>query len=334
MRTLVVTNDFPPRRGGIERYVRALCDELPPEDVVVYTASMPGDEEYDARQPFRIHRDPTSMLLPTPAVRRRVAAVLEQEGCERVVFGAAAPLGLLARRLRAVGAMEIVAHTHGHEVWWARVPGTRWALRRIAEDVDDLTYVSEWCRDQLTPALSPRGRSRLRPLVPTVDTTVFRPGAGGADVRRRHGIAPDALVAVCVARMVRRKGQDTLVRVWRDVRREHPGAVLVLVGDGPDRRRIERMVRRRGLTECVLLTGSIDPDDVPAYLDAADVFAMPCRTRRFGLEAEAFGIVYLEAAAVGLPVVGGVSGGAPEAVGIARARYGATSRTVPSSSPT
>ncbi|HSV40718.1 MAG TPA: glycosyltransferase family 4 protein [Nocardioidaceae bacterium] len=334
MRTLVVTNDFPPRRGGIERYVRALCGELPPEDVVVYTASMPGDREYDAAQPFTVYRDPTSMLLPTPAVRRRVVEVLQLEVCVRVVFGAAAPLGLLARSLRAAGAEEIVAHTHGHEVWWARLPGTRDALRRIADDVDDLTYVSEWCRDRIAPALTDRGRVVLRPLVPTVDTSVFRPGAGRAEVRDRLGIPPDVPVVVCVARMVPRKGQDTLVRIWPEVIRRHAGAVLLLVGDGPDKARLERMIRRRGLGESVVLAGSVDPDEVPAYLDAADVFAMPSRTRRLGLEAEAFGIVYLEAAAMGLPVVGGSSGGAPEAVRLAQALYGATSNLVPSSSAT
>lgn len=311
MRTLFVTNDFPPRRGGIERFVRSLCDE----DSVVYTASMPGDAAYDAQQPFRVHRDPNGTLLPTPAVARRVAAVMREEGCERVVFGAAAPLGLLAPSLRQAGARHLVAITHGHEVWWAKVPGTRQLLRRIGDGVDEVTYVSRWCRDRIAPAL--RDPGKLRPLVPTVDTALFRPG-GGAEVRERLGIPPDALVVVCVARMVRRKGQDTLVRVWSGVRREHPGVVLLLVGDGPDRRRIERMVRRRALGEEVVFAGSVDPDDVPKYLDAADVFAMPCRTRWFGLEAEAFGIVYLEAAAMGLPVVGGTSGGAPEAVGAAR----------------
>jgi phosphatidylinositol alpha-1,6-mannosyltransferase len=281
---------------------------------VVYTASMPGDQAYDAAQPFTVYRDRSAMLLPTPSVARRTAGVLERERCARVVFGASAPLGLLARPLRAAGAEHVTAHTHGHEVWWARVPGSRQLLRRIADDVDDLTYVSGWCRDRIAPALSTSGRAKLRPLVPTVDTEVFRPGAGGAQVRARLGIAADAPVVVCVARMVRRKGQDTLVRIWRDVLAEHLGAVLLLVGDGPDRTRIERMVSRRGLEGSVVLTGSVDPDHVPAYLDAGDVFAMPCRTRRFGLEAEAFGIVYLEAAAVGLTVVGGRSGGAPEAV--------------------
>jgi len=321
-RTLFVTNDFPPRRGGIETFVRSLCDQLPAEEVVVYTASMPGHEEHDADLPFTVHRDPAGTLLPTPYVARRVAAVLRAEGCRRVVYGAAAPLGLLAPALRRAGAQHQTAITHGHEVWWARVPGPRQLLRRIGDQVDEVTYVSEWCRDRIAPALSPQARHKLRPLVPTADPGRFHPGVQGAGVRDRLGIPDEAPVVVCVARLVRRKGQDTLVRVWPEVLRSFPGAVLLLVGDGPDRRRIRRMVARRGLGGAVVLAGSVDWRDVPEHLAAGDVFAMPCRTRRFGLEAEAFGIVYLEAAAMGLPVVGGRSGGAPEAVRLARERHG------------
>jgi phosphatidyl-myo-inositol dimannoside synthase len=124
-RVLVVTNDFPPRRGGIESFVLALCERLPPDQLVVYTASMPGDRAYDERLPFRVHRDPAGTLLPTRAAGRRVEGVLRRHGCDRVVFGAAMPLGLLAPRLRRAGATRLVALTHGHEVWWARLPGTR-----------------------------------------------------------------------------------------------------------------------------------------------------------------------------------------------------------------
>jgi phosphatidylinositol alpha-1,6-mannosyltransferase len=150
-----------------------------------------------------------------------------------------------------------------------------------------------------------------------VDRERFRPGCGGAEVRHRLGIDTDTPVVVCVARMVRRKGQDTLVRLWPEVQQSFPGAVLLLVGDGPGRRRIERMVARRGLEACVRMTGAVPWEEVPAYLDAGDVFAMPCRDRLFGLEVEAFGIVFLEAAACGLPVVAGRSGGAAEAVALA-----------------
>jgi phosphatidylinositol alpha-1,6-mannosyltransferase len=317
-RTLVVTNDFPPRRGGIETMVRQLCDRLPADQVVVHTATMPGGAAYDGGLPFPVVRDPSRVLLPTPAVARRVSATLRRHDCDRVVFGASAPLGLLAPSLRRSGARHLTALTHGHEVWWATLPGTRTLLRRIGDTVDELTYVSEYCRDRIAPALSPVAARRMTPLHPTVDRERFRAGCGGAAIRRRLGIPADALVVVCVARLVRRKGQDTLVRVWPELLESFPGTVLLLVGDGPDRRRVERMVRRRALGPVVRFAGSVPAEEVPAYLDAGDVFAMPARSRLGGLEVEAFGIVYLEAAACGLRVVAGRGGGVPEAVRRAR----------------
>jgi phosphatidyl-myo-inositol dimannoside synthase len=314
-RVLVVTNDFPPRRGGIESFVLALCERMPADQVVVYTASMPGSGAYDATLAFPVHRDPSGTLLPTPAVARRVGAVLQREGCDRVLFGASAPLGLLAPALRRAGARRVVALTHGHEVWWARVPGTRQLLRRIGGSVDVMTFVSQWCADRIAPALSPRARRHLTRLSPGVDEQRFFPGCGGAQVRRRLGIAPGAPVVVCTARLVARKGQDTLVRVWPEVLRTFPDAVLLLVGDGPARRRLEGLVRARSVRESVVFTGGVAWVDVPAYTDAGDVFAMPCRTRMLGLEPEAWGIALLEAQACGLPVVIGRSGGAPETLG-------------------
>jgi phosphatidyl-myo-inositol dimannoside synthase len=311
-RVLVVTNDFPTRRGGIESFVLALCERMPPDDVVVYTASMPGGSEYDATLPFPVYRDPARVLLPTPQVARRVATVLRRHGCDRVLFGASAPLGLLAPRLRRAGAQRIVALTHGHEVWWARTPGARWLLRRIGDSVDVLTFVSQWCRRNIAPALSSDAADRMRRLSPGVDPERFFPGCGGAEVRSRLGITPDVPVVVCTARLVRRKGQDTLVRLWPKVLASYPEAVLLLVGDGPRRRALERLAAGLAVSRSVVFVGGVDWDEVPSYTDAGDVFAMPCRTRRWGLEPEAWGIVLLEAQACGLPVVVGRSGGAPE----------------------
>ncbi len=313
-RTLVVTNDFPTRRGGIESFVLALCERMPSDEVVVYTASMAGDAEFDAGLPFPVVRDPTSMLLPTPAVGRRVVGVFEEYGCDRVLFGAAAPLGMLASRLRAAGANRIVGMTHGHEAWWARVPVTRQALRRIGDTCDVLTYVSGWCRDVIASALSPAAAARLERLAPGVDVERFYPGCGGAEVRSRLGVPTDAPVVVCVGRMVPRKGQDTLVRAWPRVLVEVPNARLLLVGDGPYRSKVTRLADSLKVSDSVVCTGGVPWDEMPAYMDAGDVFAMPSRTRRFGLEVEALGIVALEAAACGLPVVVGDSGGAPDTV--------------------
>jgi phosphatidyl-myo-inositol dimannoside synthase len=313
-RVLVVTNDFPPRSGGIQTFVHELVRRLPPEGVVVYTSRWRGWEAFDAEQPFPVVREDTRVLLPTPGVRRRAVSLLEQHGCDAVLFGAAAPLGLLGPSLRTAGAQRVVALTHGHEAGWAQLPGPRQVLRRIADGVDTFTYLGEYTRARIASALTPEAASRMVRLTPGVDTAVFRPDPEGrARVRGRHGLEGRPVV-VCVSRLMPRKGQDVLVRVWPRVLESFPGAALLLVGGGPYRKRLRRMVDERGLTGDVVLTGSVAFEELPAHYAAGDVFAMPARTRNRGLDVEGLGIVYLEASATMLPVIAGDSGGAPDAV--------------------
>ncbi|MGY1730688.1 glycosyltransferase family 4 protein [Geodermatophilus sp. SYSU D01045] len=310
-RTLVVTNDFPPRQGGIQTFVAALLERRPPDSLVVLASRSPGWEAYDARLPYRVVRQRTAVLLPTPATARAATALAAEHGCDTAFFGAAAPLGLLAPALRDAGVRHLVGATHGHETGWVALPGARQLMRRIAGGLDVLTYISEYTRSRLEPALG--GRTRLAQLSPGVDVDRFTPAVDGTAVRRRHGLG-EAPVVVCVSRLVPRKGQDVLVAAWPRVLAEHPGARLLLVGGGPDEARLRRAVADRRLGDSVVLTGPVPPDRLPEHYAAGDVFAMPCRTRRGGLDVEGLGMVYLEAAAVGLPVVAGTSGGAPEAV--------------------
>lgn len=334
-RTLIVTNDFPPRPGGIQAFVHELALRRPPGSVVVYCSTpSPRDsaawgrvEEFDLGLPFPVVRERTSMLLPTPAVRRRAERIAALEECDSVLFGAAAPLGLMARGLRRAGVRRIVGLTHGHETGWSVLPGARQALHRIGEDTDTLTYLGEYTRTRLARALSPAAAARMRQLAPGVDTERFRPGAGGGDVRERHGLTGRPVV-VCVSRLVERKGQDTLVRAWPRILADVPEAALLLVGGGPYRRRLEALAREQGVADSVCFAGDVAAEELPAYYDAGDVFAMPCRTRNGGLDVEGLGIVYLEASATGLPVVAGRSGGAPDAV-----REGETGRVVDGTRP-
>jgi phosphatidylinositol alpha-1,6-mannosyltransferase len=176
-----------------------------------------------------------------------------------------------------------------------------------------VTYLGEYCRAKIARPLTGAARDRMRQLTPGVDDAVFRPGAGGAAVRARHGLGDDPVI-VCVSRMVSRKGQDVLVKAMPAVLASVPRTKLLLVGDGPARRRVERLIDRLGVRESVVLTGRVPWAQTPGYYDAGTVFCMPTRTRLLGLEPEALGICYLEAAATGLPVVAGDSGGAPDAV--------------------
>jgi phosphatidylinositol alpha-1,6-mannosyltransferase len=311
-RTLLITNDFPPRPGGIQQFVHNLAVRQPAGSVVVYASTWRGAEKFDAEQPFEVVRENTSVLLPTPAVARRAAELARANGCDTVWFGAAAPLGLLAAGLRRnAGVERAVALTHGHEIGWAALPGARLLLRRIAQVNDVITYLGEYQRVRLDKALG--GLTDLQRLAPGVDVDAFRPGVDGRRVRERYGLS-DRPVIVCVSRLVPRKGQDMLIRALPAVRRRVPGAALLLVSGGPYRKRLERLARDHGVASDVVFTGSVPWAELPAHYAAGDVYAMPCRTRAAGLDVEGLGIVYLEASASGLPVVGGDSGGAPDAV--------------------
>ncbi|MFI1193876.1 glycosyltransferase family 4 protein [Micromonospora sp. NPDC020750] len=311
-RTLLITNDFPPRAGGIQSFVHNLAVRQPTGSVVVYASSWRGAEKFDADQPFEVVRERTRVLLPTPLVARRAARLAREHDCDTVWFGAAAPLGLLAAGLRRrAGVRRVVALTHGHEVGWAALPVARAALRRIGRGADVVTYLGEYTRVRLERAL--HGVTELHRLAPGVDVETYHPSVDGEPVRARLGLA-DRPVVVCVSRLVPRKGQDMLIRALPAIRRRVPDAALLVVGGGPYRDTLEKLARQAGVERDVVFTGSVPSADLPAHYAAGDVYAMPCRTRNRGLDVEGLGIVYLEASATGLPVVAGDSGGAPDAV--------------------
>ncbi|MFD5112516.1 glycosyltransferase family 4 protein [Streptomyces sp. NPDC058391] len=319
-KTLIVTNDFPPRPGGIQAFLHNIALRLDPERLVVYASTWKRGREgaeataaFDAEQPFTVVRDRTTMLLPTPRVTRRATRLLREHGCESVWFGAAAPLGLMAPALRRAGARRLVATTHGHEAGWAQLPASRQLLRRIGESTDTITYLGEYTRSRIAAALTTEAAARMVRLPPGVDEKTFHPGSGGAAVRERLGLTGRPVV-VCVSRLVPRKGQDTLILALPAILARVPDAVLLIVGGGPYEPELRKLARETGVADAVRFTGAVPWAELPAHYGAGDVFAMPCRTRRGGLDVEGLGMVYLEASATGLPVVAGDSGGAPDAV--------------------
>ncbi|MDN3238553.1 glycosyltransferase family 4 protein [Glycomyces tritici] len=312
-RTLLVTNDFPPRRGGIQTFVHGMALRLPSDDLVVYTSTSPGWAEFDAVQPFTVVRDRSTMLVPTPRVARAVTAVAREHRCDRVWFGAAAPLGLLAAGLKHdTGIERAIALTHGHEVGWAMMPGTRGALRRIAASLDVMTYLGDYTHRRIAPVAG--HLTRLEQLTFGIDTEMFHPGVDGTLVRERHRLQ-GLPVIVCVSRLVPRKGQDMLIAALPHVREQVGADVrLLVVGQGPYEARLRALARAHGVQDQVVFTGGVPEHELAAHFAAGDVFAMPCRTRRRGLDVEGLGAVFLEAAACGLPVIAGDSGGAPDTV--------------------
>lgn len=316
-KVLCITNDFGPRAGGIETFVIGLIERLPFGSVIVYTASQEGSEPFDAQwlEKFGVEviRDRSTILLPTPRVSRAVCALLESRAIKTVFFGAAAPLGLMSHALRRNGAEKIIALTHGHEVWWAKVWPFKWMMRRIGNGVDNLTYLGEFTRSNISRALSAQAQDAMVKIAPGIDTEHFAPHAGASTLRRELNLQ-DKKVIVSVGRLVHRKGQDTLVEALPEILHTIPDTHILFVGEGPHK---EYLVKRAGelnISQHITFLGRIQYADLPRYICVGDIFAMPSRSRLAGLEVEGLGIVYLEASACGLAVIGGISGGAPDAV--------------------
>jgi phosphatidylinositol alpha-1,6-mannosyltransferase len=308
-RVLVVTNDFPPRVGGVQQYVRNLVQQFPHDRVAVLAPNWPGWREHDEAQPFAVHRWPSTFVWPTSDLTRRVRSLVREHQADVVLFGHGFPLPLVGPTLAAKDVPYVVL-THGAEVWLARLPALSTALRTGLGHARAVTAVSRYTAGAIRGAVP--SHVPLSVLHPGVDVERFSPSVDGTDIRERLGLDSRPVV-LCVSRLVPRKGQDVLIRSMEFVRRLVPDAVLVLVGGGSHRPKLDAEAALAPAGS-VAFAGEVSDEDAPRYYAAADLFAMPCRSRWGGLEVEGFGIVYLEAAATGKTVVAGRSGGAAEAV--------------------
>jgi phosphatidylinositol alpha-1,6-mannosyltransferase len=305
---LLVTNDFPPKLGGIQSYLWELWRRLPPSAFTVLTTPHPDAAAFDADQPFRVVRAPDPVLLPHPLLARRIDALAEESGAELVVLDPALPVGLLGPHLaRPYGVV-----LHGAEITVpGRLPVANRLLRRVLKGAELVVAAGHY-----PAAEGERAAGRTLSAVhipPGVDVERFRPldADERRSARRRLGL-PDGRLVLSLSRLVPRKGMDVVIRAVARLVPGRPDVHLAVAGEGRDRGRLERLARDAGAP--VTFCGRVDDDALPALYGCADTFAMLCRTRWGGLEQEGFGIVFLEAAAAGLPAVAGESGGAAEAV--------------------
>lgn len=313
---LFVTNDFGPRAGGIETFVIGLIERRPFGQTIVYTSAQTGSETYDAawKSDFGVTviRDRAKILLPTPRVARNLARIIRESNIDVAAFGAAAPLGLLSASMKKAGVRKTVALTHGHEVWWAKVFPFNYALRKIGSSIDSLTYLGEFTQQAIARSLSKASAQKMVKIAPGIDVDHFSP-QDSTELRKELKL-DNKRVIVSVGRLVHRKGQDHLIQALPEILKSVPDAHILMVGQGPYLSHLKKLVHNLNLAEHVSFIGRIQYAQLPQYICAGDIFAMPSRSRFFGLEVEGLGIVYLEASACGLPVIAGSSGGAPDAV--------------------
>jgi phosphatidylinositol alpha-1,6-mannosyltransferase len=309
-RHLLVTNDFPPKIGGIQSYLWELWRRLPAGEVTVVTSPYADADLFDREQHFRIERTREPVLLPNPVLVRRIRRLAAEVGAQAVVIDPAVPLGLIGPKL----GLPYAAVLHGSEVTVpGRLAGAKALLGRVLRNASLLIAAGRYPELEARRALGRVAPPIVR-VPPGVDTSRFvpLPPIERASARARLGLPVRGPLVLSVSRLVPRKGMDTLVEAAARLKPNHPDLTVVIAGTGRDRPRLEHVINKTSAP--VRLVGRVPGLDLPDLYACADVFALCCRTRWAGLEQEGFGIVFLEAAAAGVPSVAGDSGGSAEAV--------------------
>lgn len=315
MPSLLVTNDFPPKIGGIQSYLYELWRRLPPAETTVFTTPYEGDAHWDAQQPFRVVRATEKLLLPAPSLTRRLADLAREVQADVVFLDPMLPVGEIELQLRKVHPPlpPRVVIGHGAEISvWGRVPPTSLVARRVLRSVAGVVAAGNYPATEMARVA---GRALPTLVVPPgVDTERFRPATDDERraTRERFGLDPQRPLVLGLSRLVPRKGFDVLIDA---LARTDLDVQLAIGGGGRDRDRLERRAWRAGMQRRVTFLGRVPDEDLAALYAASDVFAMLCRADRWGgLEAEGFGVVFLEAAGCGVPSIAGRGGGSHEAV--------------------
>ncbi len=309
MKHLLVTNDFPPKLGGIQSYLWELWRRLDPDDVCVLTTPHHGDRQFDAEQAYRVERTRDPVLLPHPLLARQINRLADDHGAELVLLDPALPIGAIGPALSHPYGLVL----HGAEI---TVPGrlfpARLALGPILRRAALVVAAGQY---PLAEAERAAGRTLPSVVVPPgVDPVRFSPVdlARRSELRHEFGLPDTGSVVASISRLVPRKGMDVTIRSVARCAQQGLDIHLVIAGDGRDRSRLDRLASSVGCP--VTFLGRVPDDRLADAYRVADLFVMMCRNRWLGLEQEGYGIVFLEAAACGIPQLAGRSGGSHEAV--------------------
>jgi phosphatidylinositol alpha-1,6-mannosyltransferase len=309
MKHLLVTNDFPPKIGGIQSLLWEWWRRLPPDSFAVLTSPHTDAAAFDSAQAFRIERTKEPVLLPHPWMVHRIHELAKDFGADFVVLDPALPLGLVGPSLK----LPYMVVLHGAEVTVpGRIPGSKQVLGRVLRGADHVIAAGGYPAREGHHAAGKLLEHTIIP--PGVDTDRFVPLSvqERTDARTHFGWDDDAEIVLGISRLVPRKGFDVLIRAVAQLAPHRPRLRLVIASTGRDEERLKKIAHE--VRAPVEFLGRVPHEDLPRLYGCVDVFSMMCRNRWGGLEQEGFGIVFVESAACGVPQIAGNSGGAAEAV--------------------
>ena len=336
-RILVLSDNYLPSVGGSLIWLDNVYRRCPDGTVWIATNAHPDAREFDQSRPgISIHRSklrsyrflkPQSLLIYSKLAAMS-AWIRWRHRVDIVHVGKVLPEGYIASFLKRRMGIPFIAYAHGEEITvlfqsdaYSHLHET---LTRIYNDAEAVIANSEFTRQKLIEIGVEA--SKIHKITPGVDPTFFRPTEPDPELIRRHGLEGKTIM-LSVGRLQKRKGHDFVIEALPLLLKDHPDLAYLILSDGEERQNLERLATKLGVEEHVRFGGEVNYEDLPRYYNTADLFILANRVLDDG-DVEGFGIVFLEAAACGTPVIAGDSGGTGEPV-----REGVNGLRVRSSEP-
>lgn len=320
LRRALLTNEFMPSLGGVERLLHLRAREFEPATLTVFAPQVAGGADFDAGQPYTTRRAAlVGAAIPGWAGLARSLAPAWQLYREHrrapfdlIECGQCFPSIFVAALLRRLSGVPYLVWVHGNDLLGpARFRILRAALRGALGGALGVVANSSYTARLVAEFGVPK--AAIRVIEPIVDLQAFARQPASTALRQRYALGSGP-VLLTVCRLVARKGVDLVIEALAQLAAKHPGLRYLVVGQGPEQRALQDLAARLGVAERVVFAGPVADAELAAHYHLASVFVMPSRFIGAEASVEGLGLVYLEAMAAGLPVVAGRSGGVPDIV--------------------
>ncbi|MFA6410617.1 MAG: glycosyltransferase family 4 protein [Candidatus Buchananbacteria bacterium] len=329
-KTLLVTLDFPPNLGGVATYYYNLCKNLPADKIVVLAPNQPGAEEFDQKQNFAIIRKNLIKDFPQTwpsgfrgvfkiiasvkwlTLIRQINLIAKHHKIELIQAGQVLPIGTLAWLYWRKKGVPYIFYAHGLDIMLPqKFMRKKTLLKKIIENAKAIVANSYFTKDELIKLGA--APEKVKVIYPCPDSFSHQTTEWKNEKIIQDYKLTDKKILLTVGRLVERKGHDQVILALPKIIKQVPNLVYLIAGAGPQKPVLQNLVDQNGLRDVVKFIGQASKEELTIFYQICDVFIMPSRQLENG-DVEGFGIVYLEANSFGKPVIGGKSGGVPEAI--------------------
>lgn len=322
-RTLLLTQFFPPEKGGIQNYLYNICKNLPSDKTFVFSSTPHKKEilEFDQSQPFKIYRNNSQEIyqklhLTSLSIYKETSKIVKENNIEKIFLGHFyIPYVITALILKKFKNIPYTIFTHGLEILETKnSPKSSYILKLCLKNAQNIIVTTDYLKNKIINKYYNLDlNKKIIKVPPGVNSGFFQPNLNTSSLKNKLDLKNKKIIFTC-GRLVKRKNHQLVIKALPEILKKIPNAIYLIAGIGPEEKQLKKQVEELNLENQVKFLGEIKNKDLPLYYNLADIFCMPSLYNEETGDIEGFGMVFIEAQACGTPTIGSNTGGIPDAI--------------------